>query len=139
MRRLYSLTRLLTKFIRSTLPNFAVYTFLLLAKSLCGVKSNFCKLEIESLISKWISLMIKDFAQEISCTLAFWIRKKFICWPILNDTSIIHEQYAISHFTRKPHFMGNYHHCHSVSCQFDHYVEDFIDHFWIKRRCWFIK
>ena len=78
--------------------------------------------------------MSENFAQKSSGTLVFGGAEEAFGIVLFDNLAIGHENDPVGNLSGKAHFMGNADHGHSVTRQRDHSVEDFLDHFWIKRR-----
>jgi len=49
-----------------------------------------------------------------------------------DDFAFVHEHHGVRDFARKAHFVRDHDHRHTGPRQFDHYIQDFGDHFGIK-------
>ena len=58
---------------------------------------------------------------------------------LFQKLSVRHKQYSVSDLPCKAHLMCNDDHCHSFFCKLFHDVQNFPDHFRIKRGCRLIK
>ena len=55
------------------------------------------------------------------------------------NPAFIHKDNAVGNFAGKTHLMGYNHHCHPITGEFAHHIQNLINHLWIKRGCGFIK
>jgi hypothetical protein len=51
---------------------------------------------------------------------------------LLHNTPGVHEDYPTSDTSREPHFMGDDQHRHTAFRQFNHDVQNFLDHFCVE-------
>ena len=77
--------------------------------------------------------MAQNLAKEQLGSIRLRIVEEFTRFVLLNDLALIHEYDAIRHLTGKAHLMGHAEHRHAFFGQFDHRIENFLDHLRIKR------
>jgi hypothetical protein len=59
--------------------------------------------------------------------------------PFFVDVSGVHHDDAIGDFSREIHFMGDYHHGHSIVCEVSHDVEHFARQLRVERAGGFVE
>ena len=83
--------------------------------------------------------MVQNLAQEEFGSLMLRAFEELYRWFFLDDLTAVHEDDPVGNGRGKTHFVGHHEHRHAALGEFDHHIENLLDHFWIKRRGRFIK
>src|SRR5579863_4119137 len=79
------------------------------------------------------SVAAKDLTEEQFQPIGLRILEHTLRHAAFDNFAVVHEHDAIRNLSRKAHFVGHADHGHSGFSQFDHHVQDFLDHLWVER------
>src|SRR6056297_3109647 len=83
--------------------------------------------------------MLKDLRQEKTTAVRLRILKELLRFSLFDNSTSIHEDDPVGNLTGKTHLMRHADHGYAFLRELDHDIQNFLDHFRIKRRCRFVE